>query len=467
VIALWLAVAAAGWREARDWERPPLEAPVETALSADGRFRAHWTASGPSAPSPVDADGDGLPDAIGVVFDALAEADDAFAARGYLRATGDDGAGGDAALDLYLRPIDANGFAYPLPGRAPDGGAACFVELDPSLTGALLASVAQHELHHCVQYRYRVNAHPWVYEATATWEQYLLADPALDVGLQLLYATRLAGAGRPIDSRGDRFEYAGFLVLKHLEEYRRPATRGPALWEALEVERDWAAALVAVTGEAFGLDLASWFHEHAVWNGFACARDDGAHYLAEPAGCAAPASVPVAEVALGEPFAVTLGDAWTAAYAQVDAEGVGGAVRVDCGPAGEGALTASILVLDRDGAAREHVRTEALAGGFTARTVGALPPQGGALLVFTASGGPVAATCTASRVEAPAPATCGGGGGGGAWLGLLVAAGARRRAQRGRQTRKAASQARVTLPPAGTVIVAASRGPSPKSASTA
>ena len=45
----------------------------------------------------------------------------------------DDGTGGDDALDIYFLPIDANGYAYPLRDAAPDGGAACYIELDSGI----------------------------------------------------------------------------------------------------------------------------------------------------------------------------------------------------------------------------------------------------------------------------------------------------------------------------------------------
>src|SRR5438552_2770428 len=75
-------------------------------------------------------------------------------------------------------------------------------------------SVAAHAVHHTLQYAVTVNLHPWIYEATSTYAQYLLfEDRTLDVLREALWAIRLGGAGEPLDTTGGQFEYAGMVWL--------------------------------------------------------------------------------------------------------------------------------------------------------------------------------------------------------------------------------------------------------------
>lgn len=437
-----LVLAALAWgdtREVRGWSRPRLSGPTSSIASADGAFRVHYTHEGVDATSEADSDDDGVPDDVAAVLDGLVAARAAFLRLGYRDVALDDGTGGDPALDVYLKQIDANGYAYPLEGRAADGGAACFVEILPSLSTSLLVSVAGHELHHCVQYRYTTDTHPWIYEASATWEQFRLGDDGvLAAGVQVLWATRLSGADQPIDTRGSRFEYAGFVVLKHLDEAGGPGGRGPRLWEALAVDPAWDAALDRVAHDAFGADTAGWFVEHALWNAFACGADDDAHYDPDVVGCASPVTVPFEPASEGDVVTIELERGpYATRYLQVAHNGDPRPVAIRCGapPDGQG-IAIGLAAADADGVAGERV---AARRGGEVRLAGPVDPDGDTrvAIVATERGG-LDVQCEVSRPALAAePSTCATSGGSGAWLALLtLAAGSvSRRGRSGRRRR--------------------------------
>jgi hypothetical protein len=405
---LLVAIALAGVREPRGNDRPTLPDGAQTVLSEDGRYRLHWSDSPDFAPQgPVE---DGVPFGVTVVLDALVDAEVAYARRGYHPTTGDDGTGGDAALDVYFLPIDANGYAYPLTDASPNGGSACYIELDSGLRGTLLSSVAQHELHHCVQFRYSTQSAGWIYEASATWEQYLLADESLDIGLQLLYAARLSEPNRPIDDRGDRYEYAGFLVFKHLDEFRRAAPRSVQVWEALARDPDWESALARVADDAFDLTLAEWFAAYSTWNAFACGLSDEDHYDQTVAGCTSPQTIPIQGVITGEPTAIVLPDApYTSHTLEWTPDTTGNAVQVTCDAPESGALVLTVVPVDADGIGQVPARTAERTRTITLRSTDALPNAGSARIIVASTGDePLSVECTV-RAVAPAlaePSSC-------------------------------------------------------------
>ncbi len=397
--ALLVALALAGVREPRGSDRPTLPDDAQSVLSPDGRYRLHWSDSREFAPQgPVE---DGIPFGVTVVLQALQDAELAYAQRGYRPTTGDDGTGGDAALDVYFLPINANGYAYPLADASPDGGAACYIELDNSLRGGILSSVAQHELHHCVQFRYSTRSASWIYEASATWEQYLLAGESLDLGLQLLYAARLAEPNRPINDRGDRYEYAGFLLFKHLDEFRRPAPRSVDVWQALARDPDWEPALERVADDAFGLSLAEWFAAYSTWNAFACGLSDEAHYDETVAGCTSPQAVPIQGVITGEPTAIVLPDApYASQTLEWTPDTEGDTVLVQCDAPESGALVLTVVPVDADGIGQVPARTAERMSAITLRSLDAVPDGGSARIVVASTGDePLSVTCSVGPAE--------------------------------------------------------------------
>ena len=431
---LLVALATASVGEPRRGGERPLPSDSPSALSDDARFRVHWSTD--PALAPEGAEDDAVPPGVDVVFDAIEQAEVAFRQRGYVAVSPDDGTGGDDALDIYFLPIDANGYAYPLRDAAPDGGAACYIELDSGLRGNLLASVIQHELHHCVQFRYATRAAPWIYEASATWEQYRLADASLDLGLQFLYGARLAEPDRPLDDRGDRYEYAGFLVFKHLDDYRRPAHRSAHVWEALALDRDWQTALGRVTDTSFDLSLEEWFAVYSTYNAFACGLSDERHYDEDTAGCTIEASVPIVDIAIGETVAVSASAAPLTSTTYELAVDDSADIEWSCDTPASGAWVATLTPVDARGTGGLTTRTSVIPSAGRVQTQGDVDADGSVRIVMASVGeDPLDVSCTAQIAPAlEQPGSCRhavyGTGPGWAWLGVLTGLGIRGRRRR-------------------------------------
>ena len=272
--------------EERGGWRPSLSGPANTVETSDGSITVHWTEEGQDAIGLAeDEDSNGLPDGIDRILLGLETGLASYQADGWRPLVMDGGEGGTESVDVYVRDIESFGYAYAEP---TDAGGSCFVELDPhnhTLGEGMAESVAAHELHHCIQYAYTWQTHTWIYEATATYEQYLLfSGPTIDTALQALWSQRLLRMDRPIDATGDRYEYAGFVFIKFLVDRGDPADL-PALWEALSAEPNWRLSLEAESARKWDETFAETYTSFATWNLFACGRDDGLHYAPETHRC--------------------------------------------------------------------------------------------------------------------------------------------------------------------------------------
>lgn len=417
--------------------RPSLSGPEETVDA--GRFLIRFTRTGRDAPTPSDADANGLPDLIDVLRTQLPIAEQAYLDEGWTPLVGDVGVGGTDQIDVYVVEIDAFGYSTSVP--ASDGSSSCFLEIDPALTlpGQVAASVATHELHHCVEFRYATGLSSWVYEAAATYEQYThVLDPLLDVAVGVLYGRRLAEPERRLADADGQFEYAAFLWMKYwaeaggADDERLVAEPHPErlieLWQALGAHDTWREGMDAASEAAFGRGLSATYLDHAVWNGFACANADGAHYLDSSLPCIATVAVP--ETAWdGAPITVTHTDQpFTAAYLSLPTDGPRTGVRCD----GDDDLRYAAVAVDGTGA--ELAAATGLSGDpLSVPTV----PGGAVRVVLTSSDAPIDASCEAFTPPAPDRVGCATGpsagpsagraGLGSSWVGALGAFALRRR----------------------------------------
>ena len=380
--------------------RPDLSGPVSSEQSEDGRFTVHWTDEGEDAPPVLDADANGRSDYLDRVFGALSLGGSVYEELGFRAVPPDDGSGGDGSLDLYVKVLPVNGYANPVVG--PEG-MSCFMQIDPGLGsgGAILESVVVHELHHCVQYTYTVEAQSWIYEAGATYEQYdHVQSPTLQVALDVLWNDRLRGADRPLDEADGRFEYAGFLFVKFIEERgETDRARIPRLWQALEAEPVWQEGLGALAGAEWGLDLGELLLDFHTWNAFACSRDDGAHYGSERHPCTFPATsvnVQVLAAELDHAFEAGGGSAF---YAELEAE-EDRPVELRCSQEVEAAAAwVRLVALDVEGASGEEASARIESEG-SLRLEDPLDPRGAVLVVVVAEGAEAPRLrCDVARVD--------------------------------------------------------------------
>ncbi len=277
-------------------ERPELSGPVQ--IVDDGLFRVHYTRQGDDAPLLTDDDENGQPDLVDAILRGLRRGQLEFAAEGWRPLRSDDGTGGTIAIDVYVKDLGNYGYAIPVP--ALDGSLSCFIQVDSGapVGGGTAESVAIHELHHCVEFRYTASLASWMFESAATYEQYThVRDPLLDLAVGVLYTTRLEDPTRKLSSTDGRAEYASFLWTKFWTELGGSGhpERLPELWETLATSDGWIEGLEIAAADTFGRDLGELYVEHTIWNSFACAADDGAHYRSDVLPCVAdfsPATTP-------------------------------------------------------------------------------------------------------------------------------------------------------------------------------
>lgn len=391
-----------------DAPRPEFSGPVETRDVGDA-FRLHFTKDGEDAVN------------IELVDWAAAEwtgLRGELADSAWRPLVGDDGTGGSSAIDAYFVAIDANGYANAVTPVEGEDHASCFIRLDPDIhrLGEIVArSIVRHELAHCLQYRYSVDSDSWLYEAGATYEQYRPApeETSLRLLTNALWAERITQPERAFDDLGDglvRFEYAGFIWFKHLEE---AGVTPQQVWEAVEVEPRWRAGLDrALSGE-----LASEFLRHAWANQHACGRAGSVEaYAADQAGCTAPVEAP-RTVVEGDTIEVPVLSPWSTASFEVprppgdDPQ----QLSLSC-EAEEGVLG----VLVDDGGENTFTRAEAEAVG-----AGPVPVGASALVVVGgfargASSGTCALTWVAARVDPEPGGGCDSLGGWSLWAWALV-----------------------------------------------
>lgn len=390
VMWLWMMMVGVAAVPPGPVARPTLSGP-EQIVDIDG-FRLHYTTEG------IDAVPEGS--YLDELQRGLLEGMAIFEEEGWLPPLPDDGTGGSNAIDVYVVDVARNGSANALP--TGDGDASCFIRMDPGIpnAGGTIASVARHELHHCIQFRYRTDLPSWLYESGATYEQYRHAgdDPLLELAVGVLWDSRLR---RPEARLGDDADvYATFLWSKFWAEYQSyDPTRLVDLWEALR-EDPWPVAMERAALDAFGESLDEVFLQHAVYNRFACADDDGQHYLDDPVPCRAPESrVP------SEPFEGTVRvrhdqRRFTAAYFDVAPATQAGPLGIRC--VGADGLRIALVTVDEAG---RRVDTAIVDPVFDTVWVDRKVGEG-ARLIVAGTDAALDATCAEVAAATPPPGGC-------------------------------------------------------------
>src|SRR5215470_4689205 len=172
--ALAVCVAGSAPGAQGDVGRPTLSGPELTHDSADGLFKVHYTLSG---------------------ADALAVAEDLDPANGVPDSVDwiEEGAG-----IVYHAFVDEDGWPEP-PADEGVGG-------DGRISKATFESIAGHETHHVLQFGMSDELPSWIYEATATYAQYLLFDDALlTFARDALWIIRLGDPEFALDAVGNRY----------------------------------------------------------------------------------------------------------------------------------------------------------------------------------------------------------------------------------------------------------------------
>jgi len=259
---------------------------VESFASVGGRFRVHFTRSGPNAVPAADANTDGVPDFVEEVAAVYDEVLAFYTVDLGFRAPLDDGDiadnGGDDRFDVYLVDFAGVGDGNFAQDQCSGGTCAGFMTQENDYAGygypsTLYANriLGSHELFHAVQAAYDVDQGSVLAEGTAVWatERY---DPTLE-DFEHFIDGYLENPDRPIDEGlpgpADPFSYGAAIFFQYLEEAHGP-NMVRALWEASEdgangvADPYWVEALGPALEATAGVTFANAFAEFARWNLF-------------------------------------------------------------------------------------------------------------------------------------------------------------------------------------------------------
>lgn len=261
--------------------RPGLSGTVRTVDTR--HFRIFYTLSGSDAVAIEDANGNGIPDYVEAVAEALEYSRGVLIeVLGWADPPPDGSIGGDSRYDIYLQDLDFNisgtaegGQGQMFVGDNPNTPAiewyssASFIRIDNDFEEILelgfpvsqltsMRNTVAHELMHAIQYGYdATEPHGWLWEATATWVETLVYPEVRDVPMYLTAAFKstdtclLAYGGD--ERQEDRLHwYSRWLFLRYLSEQYGPEIIRE-IWEQA-VREDGYETLEAALAE-YGTDL--------------------------------------------------------------------------------------------------------------------------------------------------------------------------------------------------------------------
>jgi MYXO-CTERM domain-containing protein len=283
IVPLFLATTCVQALTPRAVYRPVLSGAELAHDTADGRFKIHYTLDGADRIlDSVDADPvNGVPDTLDWVEAGATRMVNVFVGEdGWPMATTDEGEGGDDRLDIYLKKIDANGYAYVQ--RLVSGNYASYIELHPgkiSFGRASFESIAGHEVHHTLQFAVGLGIDSWILEAGATYAQYLVNPPdrLFSLALEALWQFRLSESDQPLETLGRTFEYAGLVWVKFLMDH---GTRTDllTLFQSMVTAGGWVEGHDLFLPSVNLVDLDEAVTQFHTWNVFSCTNSDGHHY---------------------------------------------------------------------------------------------------------------------------------------------------------------------------------------------
>ncbi|MBN1995415.1 MAG: hypothetical protein JW953_22190 [Anaerolineae bacterium] len=257
-------------KRAKTQPRPALSG--TTLLHATEHFLIHYTLNGADAISATDEDGNGLPDYVDAVAEALAFSWQHEVERlGWRPPLPDRGEGSDLRFDVYLQnQDDLYGYVETAGGHVGDNpntfarenhAAYGYLSLDNdyhlddlgeelSPLDAMRTTVA-HELHHAIQAAYDdSDPYEWLYEASAVWiedEVYPNIGDAKSYLLDFMDAPDLC----PLSVGRDEYDvrwYGGWILLRYISEHYGGPPTIRQLWEHMAT-LDGLQALQATLAE--------------------------------------------------------------------------------------------------------------------------------------------------------------------------------------------------------------------------
>ncbi len=256
-----------------------------SAVSRQGRFRAHYDTSGSHAPDLTDLDMNGVPD---WVDSTLAYLEYAWAVQidqmGFNPPKSDNGLGGGSEIDVYIRNMGIGGpYGVVWPDDPFGNTSSAYIILDNDYSEdhyltkgyAALRVTTAHEFFHVIQFGYRNSPESliWWMEQTATWMEDHIWDDVNDYLAYLVYFFQGAKT-EPLDSNKGLFKYGAVIWPMYLSNRFGDNIIREA-WEALALaENPRIGVLDAVIPG--GLNAA--LNEFGVWNYFTNYRAGNGHF---------------------------------------------------------------------------------------------------------------------------------------------------------------------------------------------
>ena len=334
------------------FQRPSM---TDSVTSPGGNFRVHYDTRGRHAVSPVDADGNRVPDyveEVAITFDAVW----ALQIHGLrYRVPLDDG---DGLFDVYIQQLGTSGvYGQTWPNVLGDPVTAAYLTVDNDYMDRIYATrgldglhvTVAHEFFHAIQFAYNARSLSWWHEATATWMEDVVYDDVNDYFQYTRFV--LESPTVSLDSQPslqDGHQYGACVYVHYLDQvFGRSAIR--KTWEGLGeinatqyniVKLDPAMPTGGFSGTLAGYVTWNYFTGTRYRDGF---YEEGVFY--QPA-----ASVrTIAPTAGGQASGSGTVDHLASDYIEVVTKGLQGGLRADFTLAGEGSWQFWAMLIDNDG----------------------------------------------------------------------------------------------------------------------
>ncbi|RMG12831.1 MAG: hypothetical protein D6729_16040 [Deltaproteobacteria bacterium] len=273
------------------WRYDPSDT-VESYDSPEGHFRIHYTTEGRHRVSPIDQDGNGVPDRVEFVAATYEAVLATYVGDGFRPPLSDADLslpnGGDGRFDVYL--VDFGGAAdgaFQVDACLDDGTDRCigYMVQENDFAGYRYPSfevatriLASHEFFHAVQAAYDADQGPVFGEGTAVWATEFF-DPSLD-DFEGFISGYLDHIDRSLDvpppGPVQPFTYGASIFFWYLHERYGP-TAVRELWEAVEnghgrpggdddpADPDWYSQLDLWLADVHGSSFAEAWSEFTEW----------------------------------------------------------------------------------------------------------------------------------------------------------------------------------------------------------
>jgi hypothetical protein len=269
---------AAGARGLTRAESRPILSDIPQTL-ATPHFLIHYALAGVDAVAPADANGNGIPDYVDAVAQALERSRTVeVEILGWLEPPSDGRVDPESpSYDVYIQRLTVQGLTFPevIVGDNEHSEdviepfARCsYIILHSQLNPGILQVTAAHEYNHAIQFGYNAaaegfDARRWLMEGTATWMEDQVYD---DVNDNIGYLPRLLAAPDRSLTHPDN-HYASWLFFQHIEEHAGGQATVRSIWQrSTPLTGDFSTLVIQQALQAAGSEPRSAFADFCAAN---------------------------------------------------------------------------------------------------------------------------------------------------------------------------------------------------------